>query len=590
MTVSSSAADGTSPLRLALAACRRHFVAAAVFSALVNVLYLAPTLYMLLVYDRVMPTNGLETLLLVSLVGVAALATLSILEWIRSRLLIRSSAQLEQELAGPVLSAVLSQSSLSRVARTQAIRQFDIFRQAMAGHAILTAFDAPWAPIYLLAAFLLHPAVGALCVVAGALMLTLAWLNERATHAPLQAANDAAAMAYAKQDYASAWASEVRALGMGGALVAKQLVERQTVTDLQTRASFAAARYNGLIKFTRLVLQSAALGLGAYLAIERQISAGAVIAASLLLTRALSPIELIVGGWKGIIQARGAYENLDRLFGGVKPADAHIHLPVPRGEISIENVGAMTPTHDRVALKEVTFNIAAGQFIGLVGSSGAGKSTLLRVIAGAATPETGVVRIDGASLNDWEPERLARHIGFLPQDFLLFPGTIRDNISRFRAHLGEDPETVDADTIQAAISAGAHDVILRLPQGYATKVGLGGTGLSAGQTQRVALARAMFGRPRIVILDEPNAHLDGEGELQLIECLARLRNEGCTVIVAAHRGAVLQAADKLLLLKDGRVEMFGQLADVAAASRASYQGPATGERQAAAPVTQAKRA
>lgn len=590
MIVPSSTAGGSSPLRLALAACRRHFMAAAVFSALVNVLYLAPTLYMLLVYDRVMPTNGLETLSLVSLVGLAALATLSTLEWIRSRLLVRSSAQLERELAGPVLSAVLSQPQLSRVARSQAIRQFDIFRQAMAGHAILTAFDAPWAPIYLLAAFLLHPAVGALCVVAGALMLTLAWLNERATHAPLQAANDAAAVAYAKQDHASAWAAEVRALGMGDALVAKQLEERRTVTDLQTKASFAAVRYNGLIKFTRLVLQSAALGLGAYLAIERQISAGAVIAASLLLTRALSPIELIVGGWKGIIQARGAYENLERLFAGAKLADAHIHLPIPRGDISVENVDVMTPSHDRVALKGVTFSIAAGQFIGLIGASGAGKSTLLRVIAGAAYPESGVVRIDGASLNDWRPEQLARHIGFLPQDFLMFPGTIRDNISRFRAHLGEDPEIVDAETIRAAKAAGAHDVILRLPQGYATKVGLGGTGLSAGQTQRVALARALFGRPRIIALDEPNAHLDGEGELQLIECLARLRDEGATVIVAAHRGAVLSTADKLLLLKDGRVEMFGQLADVAAAARANVPGTVGGERQPSAPATQAKRA
>jgi ATP-binding cassette subfamily C protein len=568
MTAESTAADGTSPLRRALLACRRHFAAAAAFSALINLLYLTPTLYMLLVYDRVMPTGGLDTLWLVSVVGLTALATLSLLEWVRSRLLVRASAQLERELAGPVLSAVLSQRGLSRVARGQAMRQFDIFRQAMAGHAILTAFDAPWAPIYLLAAFVLHPAVGALCVVSAAIMLGLAWLNERATHAPLKSANDAAALAYAKQDHVSDWAAEVRALGMGPALVAKQLGERHGATDLQITASFSAARYNGLIKFTRLVLQSAALGLGAYLAIERQISSGAVIAATLLLTRALSPIELIVGGWKSIIQAHGAYESLQRLFANQRSHDAYMHLPSPKGDIALENVSALSPSRDRVALADVSFKIEAGQFVGVVGSSGAGKSTLLRLLAGAALADKGVVRIDGSAFDDWDPERLALYIGFLPQDFLLFPGTISENISRFRVHLGIDPEIVDAETIEAAKSAGAHEMILRLPQGYATRVGLGGTGLSAGQTQRIALARALFGRPSMVILDEPNAHLDGEGEHQLIACLERLRDDGVTVIVAAHRGSVLAAADRLLLLNNGRVELFGRLADVATHSRA----------------------
>ena len=569
-----------SPLRRALRACRQHFVAAAVFSALVNLLYLAPTLYMLLVYDRVVPTNGLETLVLVSIVGLTAVGTLSILEWMRSRLLVRSGARLENELAGPVMAAVLAQPDLSRVERAQAMRQFDVFRQAMSGNAILTAFDAPWSPIYIIAAFLLHPALGLLCLFASGLMLALAWLNERATHAPLKAANEAAALAYGRQDYASAWAAEIRALGMGRALVAKQLADRQTVVELQSRASFAAGRYTGLIKFCRLVLQSGALGFGAYLAIERQISAGAIIAASLLLTRALAPIEQIVGSWKSIIQARDAFAELTQLFNGAKAAGSTMHLPTPRGEISVEGVTMLTAHRERIALSDVSLRIEAGQFIGVIGPSGAGKSTLLRLIAGAASPERGVARIDGAAMSDWDSERLASHIGFLPQEFLLFAGSIRDNISRFQGHLGQDAETLDAEVIRAAQAAGAHEMILRLPQGYATRVGLGGSGLSAGQTQRIALARALFGRPRILVLDEPNAHLDADGEQTLIECLTGLRAEGITIIVAAHRGAVLAGADKLVLIKDGRIDMFGQLADVAAAMRAATAAAPSGAQSA----------
>ena len=576
MGVTSPFAWMSSPLRYALQACRPHFAAAAAFSALGNLLYLAPTLYMLLVYDRVMPTNGVETLALISVVGLATIATLAFLEWMRSRLLVRSSARLERELAGPVMAEVLQQAELSRTDRSQAMRQFDTFRQAVAGQAILTAFDAPWSPIYVLAAFLLHPLIGLMCIGSGTLMLGLAWLNEKATHAPLTAANSAAAIAYSKQDHASAWAAEIRALGMGKALVAKQMRERAEVVQLQTQASFAAARYGGLIRFARLVLQSAALGVGAWLAIERQISAGSVIAASLLLTRALAPVEQMVGSWKSIIQAHGAFEALNRLFAGAKPEDAHIRLPTPTGVVAVESASVMTPTQDRLALDSISLEIKAGRCVGLTGPSGAGKSTLLRLLAGAAQPKSGVVRIDGAAMSDWEPERLARHIGFLPQEFLLFSGTIRDNISRFRAWLGEEPEAIDAETIRAAQAAGAHEMILRLPQGYATHVGLGGAGLSAGQTQRVALARALFGQPRIVILDEPNAHLDAEGEQQLINSLTQLKKEGVTVVIAAHRGAVLSVVDDLALINGGQIALYGRAHDVLSALRApAAHAPAT---------------
>ncbi len=581
MTAPSSPLGEASPLRRALRACRRHFLAAAAFSALVNLLYLVPTLYMLLVYDRVMPTNGVQTLVLASLVGLSAVAALSVLDWVRSRLLVRASARLERELAGPVMAAVLAQPGLSRMQRSQATRQFDTFRQALSGAAMISAFDAPWSPIYVIAGFLLHPAIGLMCLLSCGLMLGLAWMNEKSTHAPLKAANDAAAAAYGRQDYTSAWAAEVRALGMGRALVAKQLEERQTVVELQTRASFAAGHYSGLIKFCRLVLQSAALGFAAWLAIERQLSAGAIIAASLLLTRSLAPIEQIVGAWKSIVHARDAFADLKRLFDGASKAPAPMHLPAPRGEIRLERVTLLTAGRDRIALNDVSAAIQPGEFIGVIGPSGAGKSSLLRLIAGAVAPERGVVRIDGAALTDWDSERLARHMGFLPQEFLLFAGSIRDNISRFQGHLGGEAEAIDAEVVRVAKAAGAHEMILSLPKGYATVVGLGGTGLSAGQTQKVALARALYGRPQVLILDEPNAHLDADSEQGLIGALQALRADGVTVIVAAHRGAILANADKLLLLKDGRVDMFGQLTDVAAAMRGPNAAPA---QPAAAPA------
>jgi ATP-binding cassette subfamily C protein len=425
-----------------------------------------------------------------------------------------------------------------------------------------------------------------MCVLAACLMLGLAWLNERATHQPMRAANDAAAMAYGRQDYASAWAAEVRALGMGRALVATQIEERRVVVELQTRASFSAGHYGALIKFSRLVLQSGALGLGAYLAVERQISAGAVIASSLLLTRALSPIEQVVGSWKSINQARDAYADLGRLFKGAKARDPYMNLPTPRGEITLEGVSMLTATRDRAALVDISCKIEAGLFVGVIGPSGAGKSSLLRLIAGAASPDRGALRIDGAAFADWDFERLALHVGFLPQEFLLFAGTIRDNISRFQGHLGGNARSVDDEVIRCAQAAGVHDMILRLPNGYATRVGLGGAGLSSGQTQRIALARALYGRPRILILDEPNAHLDNEGEIALINCLEALRKDGVTIIVAAHRGAVLAKADKMMLLQGGHLALYGGLAEVAAAMRGQ---PATPDAKAA-PAKPAARA
>jgi ATP-binding cassette subfamily C protein len=552
------------PVWQGLAACRPHFIAAAAFSAIMNLLFLTPTIYMLQVYDRVVPTGGLTTLALLSLVALVSLGTMGVLDWLRSRLLVRISARIDRELAGPILSTVLSQPGLSRLERSQAMRQFDTLRQGLASPGVIAALDAPWAPIYILAAFLLHPALGVLTLVAGLVLLALAWSNERATHGLIHEASEAASLASAKQMHASSYAAEVRALGMCGALTVKQLADRCIVNELQTRASFAAGNHGGLIRFLRITLQSAALGLGGYLVVKGAVSPGSMIAASLLLSRALAPIEQIVGAWKTILQSREAYEKLHSLFAD-SGRSSYMHLPKPTGSIEVEHLTVLTPQNERVALADVSFRIQPGELVGIIGLSGAGKSTLLRTLAGAAQPTRGMVRFDGAAMRDWDPEQLARHLGYLPQDFILFPGSVKENISRFRGHLGESAEAIDAAVIEAARMIDAHDMIVRLPDGYDTLIGLGGVGLSAGQTQRVALARALFGSPRIVILDEPNAHLDAEAEYALMQTLTRLRERDVTVVLAAHSGDILASMDKLLLLNGGRIARFGPLAELSQA-------------------------
>jgi ATP-binding cassette subfamily C protein len=561
-------------MRAAIAKCLPHLGWAAAFSAFINLLYLAPTLYMLQVYDRVIPTGSGPTLLLISLAGLVSLVTLAGLEWLRSRLLVRCGARLDREMAKRVLSTVLQRPDLTRLQRLQVTRQYDAFRNAVAGPGALAIFDAPWTPIYILAAFLLNPLLGAFCTFASLSLLVLAWLNERGTHRLVSAATEAAGRAYAWQDQASSYAGEIRALGMCGALVEKQSRERGRATELQAIASFRAGVYGAALKLGRLVFQSAALGIGAYLAIQHAISPGAVIAASLLLTRALSPIEQIVGAWKGIANAKDAYDAISVLLvdAGGQPKTA---LPAPRGHISLENVYVSSPMREAPVLSNINLRIEAGQMIGVIGASGAGKSTLLRAIAGTPEKKSGLVRIDGADVASWDGDRLARYIGYMPQDFLLFPGTVKENISRFSGYLpGAVAEEVDGEAIAAAKAAAAHELILSLPRGYDTPVGLGGVGLSAGQTQKIALARAFFGKPRILILDEPNAYLDVDGEAQLIASLAAFRKDGATILIAAHRGGVLAAADKLLLLNGGRIDRFGSLADVLAEMRQQAPAPA----------------
>jgi ATP-binding cassette subfamily C protein len=548
-----------STLSDALRACRSHWRFAALFSALLNLLFLAPMIYMIQVYDRVVPTQGGMTLLFLTVVLVGALMTLALLEFARSRLLVRASVRLDRRLAGAILDAGLAQpDGASAKLGRQAMRQFDTLRQVLTGPAILSLFDAPWTPIYILVCFLIHPLIGAMAASGAVLMLGLSWLNDRRTRAPLQKAGIAAGLAFASQDQSLAVADAVRALGMRRALVSRHLGERSAMMALQTRASLDAAAVTALSKFTRQVLQSLALGLGAMLAINQQISAGAIFAAAFLVGRALAPIDQLLGAWRSIVAARGAYQILGDLF-AANPVDIAVtHLPAPTGRLDIVQASVSTPEGDRLILDKVDLHVLPGEVIAIVGASGAGKSTLARLIAGAVSPDEGTVRFDLADRRDWQPELLARHVGFMPQEPTLFAGTIKQNIARLRAPgPDEDDETIDVMAVEAAKRAGVHEPILHLPGGYDHALGLGGRGLSMGQAQRVSLARALFGNPRYLVLDEPNAHLDADGDQQLVSCLAEMKARGSTILVVAHKLSILPVVDKLLVMKDGRAEIFG---------------------------------
>lgn len=564
---------GTEPLAEALKACRTHFVWAAVFSALVNLLYLTPTLYMMQVYDRVVPTGGLTTLVLVTVVAVFALAALASLDWLRGRLMLRAGLRLDRMLSGKVLARVVDLQA--KAPSTQALREFDNVRAAISGQGMLALFDAPWTPIYLLCCFLLHPAIGVLTLVGGGVLFVLAWLNERDTRPRLQKAIHSQNHAYAAQEGVAAQAEVVRALGMRQSSIARQVAQRTQATAAQADAQLAGGRYSGAIKFLRLAMQSAALGLAAYLAVKSEISPGSIIASSVLLSRAVAPIELLVGVWPSLVQAVASWKTLTDLFASTASVERErTTLPAPKGRLQVEGVSVKFPDTEAPQLRGVSFALKPGQTLGVVGASGSGKTTLARVVAGALKPQAGAVRLDGAEYDAREGDELARWIGYLPQIPSLFAGSIKDNISRFSTATGIDQETADKGAVQAAMAAGAHELILRLPNGYDTVLGPFGQGLSAGQAQRVALARALYGDPVLLVLDEPNSNLDQEGEAALMQAILAASARGAAVIIIAHRAGVLARVDRLLMMREGVVQLEGPREEVLEKMRATSPRPA----------------
>ncbi len=530
-------------------------MAAAGFSLLVNLLFLAPALYMLQVYDRVVPTGGVATLFFITLALVIALVTLSALDAIRLRLLVRASLKLDS-----ILTPRLLRQSLVSGRPSQALRDFDTVRTTIASPATAALFDVPWLPVFVIVGFLLSPWIGLLAVVAAAVMLAIAWANQKLTRPVIDEATTELAMSHSWTQLAAQQGETVKALGMTGRIVELGMIKRSAAVSKLARAQFAGTRFTAGGRFFRMFVQSFALGLGALLAIEGKISAGTIIAASIIVGRALQPVDAVIGGWSALMAARAALHRLTVYLADEEVVEPQrTQLPTPEGKLSLNQVGLRSPD-GRPILFGVSLEVSPGEVLAVIGPSGSGKTSLARVLVGALEPTVGTVRIDGARLTDWDSDDLGRYIGYMPQQPSLLEGTVRENICRF-AH-STDREHVDAEVIAAAKLAGVHELILHLPDSYETVLGLMGSGLSAGQAQRIALARALYGTPPLIVLDEPNSWLDSQGDAALAQAVKLVRSRGSAVVIAAHRKTVLDYADRVLVLESGRPRLLGDTAKV----------------------------
>lgn len=530
---------------------RPAFVSAIIFSFFINVLAFVGPLYMLQIYDRVLSSRNVYTLLFLTLIAGFLLSIYAILEKIRSAVLVRTGLLFDSltrsELFESVLYGTLKQPGMSH---HTVLRELDVIREFLTGSGLISFCDAPWTPIFIAGCFILHPWYGWIALSGAILIFGFAVANEVLTRDQLKAANTSAGQA---GTFAAATFRNVEvlhAMGMWRPLRDRWLQRHNRTLTLQAGASDRAGILLTATKFLRAFLQVAILGTGAYLSINQDSTPGAMIAASIIMGRALAPVELIVSQWKTFLATRSAYERISELLSILQAKQPQMKLPDPEGHLSVQNIVVAPPGAQRAVLAGVTFDLRAGTALGIIGPSAAGKSSLARAIVGVWPLHNGEIRIDGAALSHWDNEQLGRHIGYLPQDVELFSGTIAENIARF--------QTVDeAMVIEAAQMAGVHDMVQLMPNGYNTQIGDSGQSLSGGQRQRIALARALYGMPTIIILDEPNASLDSEGEAALMTTLERLKAAHRTVILITHKTNILAMVDKILVLKQGQLQGFG---------------------------------
>ena len=541
-----------SDLEKALLLCKGAFLSAAGFSLLINFLMITPSIYMLQVYDRVVSTGNKSTLLMLTLIVVVLFITMAALEWVRSQILVKVSSRLELLLNQRLFKISFKQSLYSggQRATTQALDDLTGLRQFLTGNGLFAFFDAPWMPIYLGMLFLFHPWYGWFSVFTGILLCIVAAATEKATTKILSEANNVAMITRSALGRNLRNAEVIESMGMLHRIKDRWMIGAIKVLELQATASSRAGLLTALSKVIRLSSQSLILCLGAYLVIEREISPGLMIAGSILMGRALAPIDMIIGTWKGFISARDQYTRLNDLLIQIPDDKEHMLLPDPEGRIQLENAVVVPPGSKVPVLKGLSLIIEKGDIVGVIGPSGAGKSTLARAVLGIWPTANGSIRLDGAEVFNWEREHLGQFIGYLPQDIELFEGTIGENIARF----GDvDPEQV----VEAAQMADVHDLILRLPDGYDTVIGATGGNLSGGQRQRIGLARALYGNPVLVVLDEPNSNLDELGEAALEKALIKLKHKKSTVLIITHRNSVLTKVDKLLVLNGGLLSVYG---------------------------------
>lgn len=536
-------------------ALRQGYKPAAVafgFSLVSNVLYLALPLYTYQVYGRVMTSQSQATLWTLTVVTLFIFAISSVIDDIRARVLINYGVALDQRVSGRIFTGLFDAAVRGETgARAQALRDLDQFRQSLTGIAAAAFFDVPWIPVFLGVLFIIDPLVGVVTFVGAIILLLLAIAQARAVQNSLKDANEAALKSYAFTDAALRNGEVVRAMGMLPTLGQAWARYRAITIERGAAAAEASNFYTDVIKAVRMGMQVLIVAIGAYLILKGEIHPGMLFANMILASRALQPIEKIVGSWDPLNNMYRAYQRLNVLLAKAEPPSSSTSLPRPTGKLSVEGVNFAPAGMQRLVLAGVSFTLEPNEVLGVIGPSGAGKSTLARLLVGIWRPLNGVVRLDGADVFTWERSDFGRYVGYLPQDTELFAGTVRHNIARFRAGV------TDEEVIQAAQLAGVHDLILRMPKGYDTDVGEGGVVLSAGQRQRVGLARCLLGNPAFVVLDEPNANLDAEGEEALMGAIDALKRAGATVVIISHKPGVFRAADKMLVLRDGRVELFG---------------------------------
>lgn len=556
----------------ALAKGKNSFISAALFSLASNLLYLALPIYTNQIYSRVLSSHSGSTLIVLTLGALAVFLVSSILDHYRSEVLTNFGVAFDRQLASPTFAALFDLVVRRKGgSHAQALRDLDTIRQSISGPTIGVLFDLPWMPIFLGLLFIIDPWIGVVTLIGSIMLLLLAVLQDRATHSALKQASNAAIKSYSFTDAALRNSEIVRALGMLPTLGNSWALYRQTSQRMTIVASNRGSFYSSAIRFVRTSIQIATIAIGAYLVIAGDIASGLLFANMMLAARALAPIERIVGSWKTLFEAGQSYNRLERVLNDYEPPVPSTQLPVPKGRITFEGVNFSTAASTTPILMGAGFLIQPGEMVGIIGPSGAGKSTLLRLMVGIWKPTSGTVRLDGADVYSWERGNFGSHVAYQPQDTELFSGTVRNNICRFIA------DAKDEDVVRAAQAAGAHDLILRLPKGYETELGEGGSILSAGQRQRVGLARTLYGDPKVVVLDEPNANLDIEGEAALAEAIKGLKQRGATIVMVSHKPSVLSQADKLMMVRGGRIERFGPREEVMRSLATPQARPALAE-------------
>jgi ATP-binding cassette, subfamily C, bacterial len=562
---------------------RRNIVAVAVFSVFVNLLMLTMPIYLFQISDRVLTSHSLDTLVMLSLLALGFIAILSLLDTVRRQVLGRLATRMETALGGPVLASVVSLAPASDGGNVAPLRNLHQVRSFIASPTMLVLFDAPLAPLYFVAVFLIHPHLGFISLVAGVMLIAIALVNQRATSAPLTQAASHAARADAQADALARNAQVINAMGMLNESIDHWGRNQAAALTMQTGAFDRSYWISGLSRLVRLLVQIATLGWGAYLALSGNLTGGMMIAASIIAGRALQPLEGMIEGWRSLMQTKAAYARVCAAVDALKGDKPRLCLPRPAGRLTADKLLYLPPGTKEPVLNGVSFELQPGESLAIVGPSGSGKSTLARILVGCLLPTAGKVRLDLTELRNWDRRQFGEYTGYLPQEVELFPGSIRENVCRMRDDLADEA------VYNAAVLSGVHDMICHLPSGYETVLERSGAPLSGGQKQRIALARAFLGEPSLVVLDEPNSNLDAAGEQALAESLQRAKERRITAVVITQRPSLLNIVDKVLILRGGRAEAFGTPQDVLRRLHSTNPGQAAPSAEPALPQTGAKR-